>query len=766
MAHVLTINGTAYAQSGRKTRSMVLDGFGWDYEGDAWCDFHEYCAGPQPYFARPYAVSLTVDGTLRFSGWIAQIQPGWSDSGQTWGYRCLGKKWAANQIPVTAVDGSGLITYNLAADSEDYLPSMSGKSVGQIVSGLLSSHSSQLAALGITTDATTASQLAGLTLVPSDPVYISGERFWLALETVLQRWARNLRTVITPAGLVRFVDITSGTSRTLTLGTDPVVPPLFSRDWNHCATRVIARGKGDIAPAYVSLSQGTLEAAWSSTEQDDWTWADFATPGDAFDEGTVTTTGGPTSITVKSNSLTRNWPTNFWNDRQAWIYLQSGSGTGLTYSEARPVSACTSLSAGGTATITLGYPLDNSGSGAWSTYQLIGKVAPLGSPGGRNNVYRLFNVVTPGHWIEQHLVKRFPQPVPFIGLNNSSAQLVNTPCCLVLLNLSGGSQSFRVNPTDGTVLFDRPIVETFNSQEALNLGGSAVTIPDEIYMMLAYSRGALQAIYPPDVGGVPQYAGTAYSAAGLQRTHTVDVETWAYKGNQATMVSFAQMMHQSMCDTVVEGAVRYQGQWTAVLDPTGGHRLCFAGNGYTTGDESLNVPVRSVSFQLQSTGGGLQWTTELRVSSRRDPRTDEGFYQHLSQLGEGGLFRAASSFGDLGSMFRDQMASSISGPGPDSGGAGFDPGGLDLDFDFGRTGQNRPKKPRFVGPPKPSEMVKSETPEQRADRRKSDEAIARDEIRNRQLAERRAAQERERNRKRVVPDDVLDSHLERLAKGD
>jgi hypothetical protein len=661
VANVLTVAGTTYSQLQRKANSLIVDGWGWDYDGDYWLDFHEYIALEQPKFSGPRAVSWSDSGTTRFVGDISNVQPDWSDEGRTWCYHCLGLKNRANQFPITAIDASGVIAYNLPADSEDYIPSNSGLSVGTIISNLLTAHSSALSAVGITTDATTASQLAALTLVPTDPVYISGERYWLAQETVLQRWARNIRSVILPSGLVRFIDITTGAAHTLTLGVDPVDPPLFSRDWTHCATRIQARGKGIIAPAYLqmTLSGGTygtndtLKRTWTNTDEANWKMSDFTKPGDAYDTGTVTTVNSATTVTVQSSDAARTWVVNFWNQRQAWIHLWKNTSLGLSYMESRPVTAAAAMSAGGTALITLGYPLDNSGSTAYDHYSLVGTVAPIAT--GRNNVYRLLNVVTPGNWIENHLVKRAPVAMAFVGLNNASAQLTTTPACIITLNGTGGSWPFRIIPQGvqnttgpvigGQILFDRPYVELFNQPSVLAAGGSGVVRPDLIYMMLFYSRGALLATYPPDVAGVPQYAGTAFSAGGLQRTNTVDVESWLYQGNQSAMVSLATMIHQSVKDTVMEGNVQFKGAYSTVYDPSGGHRLNFAGAAlggtpWVTGDESLNIPVRAVTVQYQTGGGGLLVRTTMRCSTRRDPRTDEGFFQHLSVLGSGaGPFR-------------------------------------------------------------------------------------------------------------------------------
>lgn len=645
MPSVLTINGVDYDQSGRKASSLVVDGFGWDLDGDFWLEFHEYAAGYQPRFTGPRAVSYTdADEVLRFAGDIVGVQPGWSDEGRTWGYRCSGLKTRCNQIPVTGIDGSGVLAYNLRLVDEDYVQDLAGKSVGDILEAVLTLHATALGALGVSTDATTAAQLATMTLVPPDPVYVQGERLMDALDSILRNHQKHVRLVVLPSGLVRFVDVTAGTARTLTLGVDPVDPPLFSRDWSSCATRVVVRGRGKIAPANLSLSDETLVPAWDGTQQSNWKWADFAAPGDAYDKGAVTAVNGPTSITVASSFSGRTWPANFWNDRQAWIYLTKTTGTGLTYKEARPVTACSALSSGGTATITLGHPLENAGMGAFDEYELIGRVAQLGDDG-LNNVWRLLNVVTPGGWVESHMVKQFPVPVPFVGINNASAFMTSAPVCMIVYQGNAFPATFRVLPETGQILFDRPIVETINQPQALEAGGSGINIPDDLIVLLPYSRGALEAPYPPDVAGSPQYAGLAYSQAGLERTRYADVDSWAYEGNYNQMADLAAMLHRSVCDTVVAGSVRYKGAYKDVWGPDIGHRLNIAAACGATGDEALNAPVRSVAVRLHWQGGGLLAETTMQVSTRRDPTTSEGYYCHLSQLGSGGM---SGGFATLG----------------------------------------------------------------------------------------------------------------------
>jgi hypothetical protein len=692
----LTVGGTSYAQAARKTNSMCIDAWGWDYDDGYWLEFHEHTAGPQPKFTGPTAVTLN-DGTLRFTGDLTSCQPGMNDGVRTWGYRCLGLEYRASQIPVTAVDGSGTIVYDLPAEDEDYLASNSGLSLGTIVGNILTMHVTVLTAAGITTDTTTTAQLAALTLVPKDAVYVQGERLWPALQSVFQRFARNNRLWILPSGLVRVIDVTAGTNHSLTQGTDPIDPPLWARDWSHNATRVQTRGKGRIRPAYVSWVVGTLQRTWTDTDEANWNMAQFSTPVDAYDIGTVTSMLGPTSVRVQSSSGSRTWATNFWSGRQAWIHLRNdGGAVGLSYQEAAPVTANTALTAGGTSDISLGLTLDNSGTGAYDHYTMVGTIAPAGTTGALNNVYRLYNIVTPGNWIEHHLVKRFPSPQPFFGLNGQFTELTLTPTCLILGGSSAYPATFRIEPATGRILFDRPTVEQLNSASTLATGGTGVVKPVDIRVMLAYSRGALTAVYPPDVSGAPAYAGTAYTVAGLARTRVADVESWLYEGDETTMTSLAQMIHGSISDTIIEGTVRYKGFYSAVFDADGGHRVTTVEPKLPSGSVSTTVPIRGVTVRYITGGGGLLYQTDMKCSSRRDPRTDESMYLHLCQFGTGGSAIAGgyNPYG-VGQLTPGEMA----GMGPagvsmptTGGGNGYGGGG-----DLGRGGGNGNVSGRYAG---------------------------------------------------------------------
>lgn len=510
MPGVLRINGVDYGVDERGRNNLVVDAYcAWELErgGDAWLEFHEFAGGPQPRFQGWVPVEYRdAGGVLRFKGVATLAQPGF-DEGRTWGYRCVGLKYLMNTIPFTSSDFSGSIQFNLPITDEGSLPSRRGMSVGDIVGAIIDMNADAMASIGVSADATTETQLDAMTFVPVNAVPVSGQ-LANAIERVLFEYLPNLRMVILPTGLIRFIDASAqglagapATAHTLTLGEDPVSPPLLRRDWAGCAPRVVARGQGDVRPFNGRETSNELQPAWTDPQRLSWNDAAFTHPGDASDVGIVTTTGGPTSVTIRSGDGARTWPANFWNKRQAWLHLKKSTGLGLNYSVSVPVTACEAMTAGGTCELTLGVELENSASDAWDSYELIGTAAPLEDDDGDtglNNVWRLFNVVTPGGFVEQHLVTSSETPFPLYGLNNASVQLLNTPAAL-LVGDDGGAipATFKIIPEKGQILFDEPIVRGFTSAEDLAIGGAAVTPPADILVLLLYSRGALEAAYPP-----------------------------------------------------------------------------------------------------------------------------------------------------------------------------------------------------------------------------------------------------------------------------
>jgi hypothetical protein len=645
IASTLIVNGTSYNQSARKTKSLLVDGFGWDLDGDYWLEFHEVIAGPQPQFISPFNCSLEINfgsgNVTVFTGQIIGYQPYFGAEGRSWSYRAMGFKYLANWIPVTAIDGSGTIRFNVSpADVFNFTPALAGQSVGEILSFCLTQHASALSAIGVTTDSTTATQLAALTLVPNNEVDVQGERLWIAMESVLQEWARNIRLVILPTGLVRAVDITAGTSINLELGSDPVDPPLLSANWQHTATAMTVRGAGLIEPGYVSTTPSsgftTLTPAWTTAQQNAWTYADFLDPPGWTDAGSCTETS-PTTVSVTSATSGFSVAVNAWSAVDAWIYLYEAGGTGLTFTESRQITSNTA-SSGGSYQVTLNFALNNT---TYSSYKIIGNGGTLANSS-LNQVWRLYTVTDPGRIIGDHLVRQFPTAVGFTFGNNQAALNTLYPVAVVTFEENpglgnipeSGYPPFTVDPVNGQICFVRPVVEMGNSVSVLNQGGTNVKGPSDVTAFLAYSRGALETTFPTS-----GFQGTAFTQAGLERTGFCDVPSWTYFGNSPILAQLAQMLEISIGNTLMEGAVHYKGFYQVPLNPTSGSTpgflLNFSAVDYTTGWESLNIPIRSYSVTYQVRGGGLNYVTDMRVSTRQDPRTGENYYAHLSVRGSG-----------------------------------------------------------------------------------------------------------------------------------
>src|SRR5262249_19996568 len=129
---------------------------------------------------------------------------------------------------------------------------------------------------------------------------------------------------------------------------------------------------------------------------------------------------------------------------------------------------------------------------------------------------------------------------------------------------------------------------------------------------LPINTGALKTVYPADVLGVPQYAGTANSLLGLTRTKTLTVRDWRDLSNFANMLLYATEWLSAYQDVVFEGAVPYFGLLSSVLAPGSSINIDAA---YTTGLETAALPITALDLEYNETGGGTSYTTTLSVSN-------------------------------------------------------------------------------------------------------------------------------------------------------
>lgn len=639
-----TIGGVSYTADQLAAAGIEVNSWGWDLDtGDLSAEITE--SGPnlpdpqRPTFLLGLAVTLACDGTPVFRGEIASYYPARGQGGEwRFGYRCRGPRYQLDRVRITAADGTGRMSFNLDPRDEDYALDLAGLEVGEILTEILDEHTAELSALGISTDATTTAQLAALTLVPLDPVTVSG-RLGQGIDSVLRQWARNVCFFVTAAGKVRFLDTTAGTARTLAEGSDYLEPIRLAGSIEETATRVVVRGSARVYPFNASILTNTLVPAWTGPQQAAWSLSDYEQPGDAYSEGSVVSMGSNT-VTIHATDAVRTWGVNFWSDRKAWIYLRKSAGTGLTFSESRPVIACDAMTAGGNCTLTVAFPWENAGSGAYDSYELIGNSGALsGTYSSRSDVYRLFDIDTPGDLVESALKTRFPADVGFFGYYGDTVVNTRYPTAVLVKDGVTIPASFKVLPTTGQIRFDEPVVKLYNTPSQLAAGGSAVNLPDDVYALLAYSRGALEAAYPPDVSGSPVYSGDAFDLWGLERTHPVEIEAWTYEGDKSRYQAYAEMLHKALSAVAWTGSARILGAYANAFEPT--LRVNITGGGcgtWSTGHESVSAPVRSFTLRYHhDASGGVLHSSELRVDSRRNPAVGDRYYDHPTQLGQLGF---------------------------------------------------------------------------------------------------------------------------------
>lgn len=146
---------------------------------------------------------------------------------------------------------------------------------------------------------------------------------------------------------------------------------------------------------------------------------------------------------------------------------------------------------------------------------------------------------------------------------------------------------------------------------------------NDVQFFLPIAVGSLEAVYPPDVAGAPQYSGTSHTDEGLSETKYVTVREWRDFGNAANMLRWAAEIHGAICDTVIEGDVEYLGLLTDVLVP--GHAVNLPGNGYTTGWEAIDLPVARCSLEYHSERSATSYSMNIHLSNRRSPYSGEAF---------------------------------------------------------------------------------------------------------------------------------------------
>jgi hypothetical protein len=617
---VLKINGVVV---NRAARRVVLHQMTLSMDSPEILEFSQLvepaCCGD---FSAGQSVSL-VDTDYTFLGYIAKAIPQNVGSGSiSIGYTCLGLRWQANLIFITAADGTGQMVWNLPV-GPGYIPTRSGRSVGDILKEILDQHATQLSAIGIV--GYTAGELAGLTVVPPEPFTAQG-RLWDCMADLLTQWMPNHVLWSDGAGLIHVKDTSILPATTLTLDTDPITLESITKDHSECFTSVVLRGQADVQAAYLSLGEHTIKWDQLPADAASWTIANFYSPKGASDAGDILSMTS-NSLTVKSDDAALTFAVNKLSDIGAFIWAYDPLATGIEFQEQVAATANTALTAGGSYVIDVDPVFNNSG---YTRYQVRGNRTV------QSLTWRKLDIVP--DYVAAHLCAAFNHSFPWSPADGVAVQ-TQTPTGVVCYSSSGSPPfnefpiQFEIVLPDGSdpgyIVLYQPAPLVYDSQTTLNTPGAAHA-PGDVKVMVPYSRGAIS-VSSPSGGG---FAGTAYTVDGVQRVYYRDYPTWDDRKNQPQMQELADQILRSLNDTVYEGSLTYHGKSGAWL--TLGKSLNIARRGGTTGWESIAAAVRSVSLQWPASGGDI-WRTVLNFSSRRRPFSGDRLYIHPAYGREGAL---------------------------------------------------------------------------------------------------------------------------------
>ncbi len=545
----------------------------------------------------------------------------------------------------------------------------------------------------------TVTDLAALTVVPPFPISFAGERLLQSVEGTLQIAHPNHWVYVDVSGNIRFLDQRTFTNNTVTLGTSRWLMPTLTRDITDQYSQLIVRGGLSVSGVTLTLAQqpgSSYTTTWSqgthaSTSttvatgglvEDFAGWGGYTTnvaacaawvPGDfqqlslqggqdhgSINTGTETTTtiqitSSNTSLTLAADQLDQTV-----TGQHAVVVVFSDAVSNVTQSFAARVIANTSMSAGGSCTLTLDQALPSTN---YNSYYLYA----LGSAG--NFVWRRYYVVNRN--IAAAMQQYFPYPFAFRNSSGSAAVLTMAPVCTVFNGLNQSSVAVAIDPVGGTITTATPT--------SLIFGSGVITPPTDVQVFLPVANGQLQ-VQAPYGGG---FAGTLFTVEGISRTKVVTVREWTDYSLTTNMQTYANELFSTLQDVIVEGSIPYLGLPTTYLTP--GQAISITGATYTTGWESVALPVVAVDIQFQPGPAGTSYVSELHLSNRRQRYSAEMFTRppvRGQQLGHSSGFGAAYAQG------MRQAGAAVAGQ--SQGGGALDlmgnAGGQDQESDMGGPG--------------------------------------------------------------------------------
>ena len=511
----------------------------------------------------------------------------------------------------------------------------------------------------------TVTDLASLSIIPPFRVTFAGERIIQSIESSLQLTYPTYWVHIDAGGNIRFLNTLSFTSNTVTLGGSDVrwLMPALTRDLSDCYSQLIVRG--DLCVSGVTLAVKPWPGSTSADGglQEDFTFGSYSTNAAAIaawnpndyqefslqtgqDQGSCTCSSTTAVVITSQNTaltLTADQLDQTSTGQHAVLTVYCDTIANLQQMFSARVIANTAMTAGGTSTLTLDRALPAT---TYNSYRLYA-LSELG-----NVVWRRYKVTN--SYIAAQMQQFFPYPFAFRNSDGTAAALTTSPVGSVYWSSSGSppynqsSIGVQIDPVSGTI--------TTVSPTALVYGGGVVTPPTDVQVFLPVANGSLE-VQSPSAGG---YAGTLYTVEGIERTKTVTVREWRDYSLDANMQAYSDQLFSALCNVVVEGTISYLGLATAYLAP--GQAVSITGSGYTTGYESLALPVASIEVQFNPGPAGTSYVSTLHLTNRQARYTGDVFVRPaVTGQQIGGNAWAANAYTPLSNYLKSGLGGGFAG---------------------------------------------------------------------------------------------------------
>lgn len=347
-----------------------------------------------------------------------------------------------------------------------------------------------------------------------------------------------------------------------------------------------------------------------------------------------------TTIRITPSDPLVSWAANYWDRTSSGIHgtlflTYVGPGGAIIRMTPR-VTAHTALAAGGTCDLTIDQPVDNLN---YVTYDLVGDATPA------SRVWRAYLPADTA--IRTLLQDEFSFDFAVGNADGTMALRKKFRFAKIVYQPANSSKpveqewSFDLDRDTGQILFAQPVVKAYGTTANLTAGGASTDgIPSDIQVWIPKRSAALTSIYPADIAGVPQYAGTSSTYEALTRTKQIFMPSWRDPAQQTQMDKIAQEYHGSMSDAVVEGTFTVEHAGRGLFHP--GMACDFAQmDGTICGLESVRVPVVSATIRWENEASNLFHSMSGHVSSRRQHYSAADMLapgQHMGQMESGGEF--------------------------------------------------------------------------------------------------------------------------------